>query len=271
MRVYALVIWYNPCAEYVQNLLTYARVLDGVIVVDNSGASNARLLSNVPGVQYLCDHQNKGMAGALNVGFRNAIGQGADWVLTMDQDSSFETGIIKNLLTRASQMATDQRIAIFAPRTQVGPFSSIVEDRDGAITSGSLVNTSAYREIGGYNEFLFIDGVDHEFGYRLKRAGYRVLLFNDLMMSHTVGEPFTRRVLWRDVTTTNHGYIRKYYMTRSRLYIWRNYPEFGGPYLKMIWIDFLKVLLVEKEKYLKVKYMLKGAIDYFRGVGGRLG
>jgi rhamnosyltransferase len=270
MKIFAIVIWFNPKSEFGKNIQSYYHFVDTIIVVDNSDSNNSRLLPNLPNIEYLCNMENKGIAEALNIGCRLSIEKGADWLLTMDQDSSFEPGEPEKLLAKISHVSSEQRIAIVAPRTQVIPFPIGLEECDSVITSGSLVNSVAYQAIGGYNEDLFIDDVDHEFGYRLRRAGYKILRFNDVVMKHTVGEPFTAKVLWRRVSTTNHSYIRKYYMTRSRLYMRRNFPDFDAPYLKMIFIDFLKVLLIEKEKHLKVKYMLKGAFDYLRNVKGRL-
>ena len=55
------------------------------------------------------------------------------------------------------------------------------------ITSGSLINTSIFSEIGGYNEKLFIDEVDHEYCYRIKMLGYSVLQLENILLNHTLG------------------------------------------------------------------------------------
>jgi rhamnosyltransferase len=212
---------------------------------------------------------NQGIGRALNRALAQAREEGADWVLTMDQDSSFAPEDCARLLETVRDLAADPTVAIVAP-TFLESRSDTREECDSAITSGSVIRLSAHSKVGGHNEDLFIDDVDHEFGYRLRRSGFRILRINSAWLAHRVGAPFARKVLWRTVHTTNHSAVRKYYMTRNRLYMRKNFPEFGAPYLRMVLLDALKVLLVEDEKLPKLRLMIKGAVDFHRGVLGEL-
>lgn len=267
--VFAVVVWFHPSAQDARNLCSYETFVDGIVVVDNSPSSNADLLPRDSKISYFQDGRNKGLGSALNIGCRHAVGQGARWILTMDQDSAFEPADLRRLLAVTREVGDD--VAILGPNwrgTGAGAPASV--DCDFLITSGSLVRASAFLAIGGYNEDLFIDEVDHEFGFRMRRAGYRLLQLQDVSMRHQLGEPLTRRVLGREVQSSNHQPLRKYYMTRSRLYMRKNYPEFRFPYLRRIVTDAVKVVLVEERKALKLFYMLRGAVDHFRGVKGPL-
>ena len=74
--------------------------------------------------------------------------------------------------------------AVYGPLTdEVAPFEGFSE-RESVITAGSLISIMAYKAIGGYNEALFIDEVDHEYCYRLRREGFQVLLCGFVKMQH---------------------------------------------------------------------------------------
>lgn len=270
MKVIAVIVWFQPTSECVNNILTYSRFVDDIIIIDNSASSNVKLIEKLPHAEYLCFMENKGIATALNTGHDQAITAGADWVLTMDQDSSFAPDQIKRLIKISTEQSLDDNIAIFSPCWQNNTSSSAIQECNSVITSGSLVRLSAYKIISGYNESLFIDEVDHEFCFRLKRAGYRILRINNVCIIHAIGELLTIKILFFQMSTLNHNHIRKYYMTRNRLYMRSYFPDFGLPYLKMIMVDLLRVVLIEENKCLKLKYMIKGAMDYFIGIDGKL-
>lgn len=269
-RVSAVVVWFGPTLDYVRNLSTYADSMHSVLIVDNSPVRSDHLVPVTANVHYHWNGENKGIAAALNFGFACAMEQGAQWVLTMDQDSAFERTSLMTLLAEAARANDD--VAILAPNWLDSASSADVAlvECDSVITSGSLVRTEAFSRVGGYNEALFLDEVDHEFGYRLRRAGYRILRAQTVRMHHVVGEPIRKKVLWKYVQSTNHSAVRKYYMTRSRLYMRKHFPEFGSPYLEMILTDAVKVLLVEEQKVQKLLFMLRGCVDHLRGVSGRL-
>lgn len=271
MKVYAVVVWFKP-REFNghKNILSFSKFVDGLIIVDNSDTNNSHFLNSLPQAEYLFFNENRGIATALNAGYEKAISEGADWVLTMDQDSSFESDHIQRLIKTAVELSSDKEVAVISPAWQNISSSDSVEECNSVITSGSLVNLSAFKRISGYNEKFFIDEVDHEFCFRLKRLGYRILRVNNVRILHSIGELITIKFMFFQLSTLNHDHIRKYYMTRNRLYMRANYSEFGLPYLKMIITDFLRVMLIEENKTLKIKYMVKGAVDYFKGKAGKL-
>ena len=48
-------------------------------------------------IKYIKLHENKGIAYALNKGAKEAIAQGFDWLLTLDQDSQITKEIIEHI------------------------------------------------------------------------------------------------------------------------------------------------------------------------------
>lgn len=53
---------------------------------------------------------------------------------------------------------------------------------DFCITSASCTNLAVWKEVGGFDERLFIDLVDNEFCKRLIVSGYKILRLNNLVL-----------------------------------------------------------------------------------------
>jgi GT2 family glycosyltransferase len=87
-------------------------------------------------------------------------------------------------------------------------------ERRGVITSGNLVRADLARQIR-FNEALFIDQVDFDFCYSLRRRGYIVLQQKAITMDHVLGERYL------DVERI-HPYEnaqRLYYIVRNSSYL----------------------------------------------------
>ena len=56
------------------------------------------------------------------------------------------------------------------------------------ITSGAFSKVSAWKEIGKYDESMFIDSVDFEYCYRMRKYGYGVIQVRDVQLLHELGK-----------------------------------------------------------------------------------
>ena len=90
MKIAACVILYHPKEKDLQNLSTYLSKVDKLYIYDNTeNVSTGTDLKNDPKIVYFSDYENKGIAARLNQACEQAILDGYDLLLTMDQDSSF--------------------------------------------------------------------------------------------------------------------------------------------------------------------------------------
>lgn len=272
MRLAGVVTLYHPDDEVFGNILSYADALDMLYVCDNSeepAQELGRRLEERKNVRYLAFGENKGIAYPLNQVLKEA--GDCDWLLTMDQDSRFREGVFCQYL-RAVQKILQQK-------TKCGAFAvRLSGDEPGgepfcqevpfAVTSGSLIHVRTALQVGGFDEALFIDEVDHEFCYRLRLHGYKILRVNSVVMEHSIGHSERRRFLWMAPVVYHHPPIRKYYITRNRIYVQKKYPEVRKRYLYLILKNFITVLLYETQKAKKIRYMLRGLYD---GLSGRMG
>ena len=113
MKVATVVILYHPDHSLIESIPVYLDHTLEVILVDNSIDKDQVLiesLTGISGVTYLNNKGNQGMAAALNAGMDYAIGKGYDWVITMDQDSKFQSEVLGRFISFISP--SDSRVAI---------------------------------------------------------------------------------------------------------------------------------------------------------------
>lgn len=263
MKISGVVVWYNPTINEVNNIKTYINDLDKLFIVDNSNHSNSFLLEklNEKKIEYICNYENFGIAKALNIGCELAMKNEYEWILTMDQDSEFDNNFelfIREFKEKIKISA--DKIAIFAPKTSsidLGGYKTKI------ITSGNILNLEAYKKVKGFDEEFFIDEVDFDMGFKLLKEGYLLYQTDNIVMKHKLGDTKYFKLFGKKIfSSMNHGYIRKYYIIRNRFEMIRRYPNLKKEYLKIIITDFIKMILLEKNKWIKIKYCLKGYLDY---------
>jgi rhamnosyltransferase len=189
-----------------------------VVLIDNTPGRNQ---SHTPvglgsNMAYLPLGDNLGIATALNRGIAHAESLGHEKIFTFDQDSHYDARLLDALLNRFDALRP-----LHAAGLALGPLPrhrdsgvSYLRRRDRLrlqvrnllglatdvlpvaelITSGLLSDRATYRHAGFYREDLFIDFVDHEWCWRLRRQGGVCLVDVQVSLPHMVGEgevPFT--------------------------------------------------------------------------------
>ena len=97
-KVAAGIVLYNPdnIIRLYENIDTLKKQVSKIYLFDNS---TVELKLEVPqDVIYLREHDNRGIAYALNVIMENAKQDGFDWVITMDQDYILPEGMVKSFM-----------------------------------------------------------------------------------------------------------------------------------------------------------------------------
>tara|TARA_R110001583_G_scaffold118774_1_gene270236 strand:+ start:3222 stop:4079 length:858 start_codon:yes stop_codon:yes gene_type:complete len=279
-----VVVLYNPDESVCSNIASYIDYIGLLYVVDNSEQKNLLLIDKInshPSVVYIDNKSNLGIASALNRGAKEAINHSASWLLTMDQDSRFDKTSLQTLVAFAYSLPEDHKVGVLSPvHKTVNADVPIIKDDiltvevNSVMTSGNLIYLKAFQSVGGFLEKYFIDCVDHEYCLRLKVNGFKVILHNESILEHNLGDIESRSFIGREIYYTNHSAIRRYYITRNRLDVIFRYgkvfPYFSSNEVKKIFSEWLKILFFEENKLTKTFFILKGCKDFFIRRFGKL-
>lgn len=265
------IVTFNP---YIPNLTRNIQLLKrqgitDIFIVDNGSDNINEIETTLSDECYIQkNNSNMGIAHALNQIGKKAEQDLYTYFFTFDQDSIVsETFIEKTKEVIASYSQSDigmicpyiNRHNDFIPKSEI-------EYINCAITSGSLVSTYAWKTINGFWEYLFIDEVDHEFCYRLRRKGFKIIFNQNCCIQHVIGNPDknSRIILGHKFHPTNHSPFRRYYMTRNSILMLYLYPEEKEPFphrIQMILRIFVSITVCEEEKLRKYKAIAKGIRD----------
>lgn len=273
-NICGVVILYHPGDYIIDNISSYLSGLERLYVFDNSERYNRKLIEEIKrmeGVDYISNDGNMGIAYTLNAAIKKAKSEGYNWILTMDQDSSFKEGDFSKFRSWLDEHDTSE-VGILSPLHSIEEFETKEYLHFTTMTSGNLLNISVYDRVGPFDEKLFIDEVDAEYCLRLNMNGYKIIRFYDIILVHALGElkivDFKIKKIW----ASNHNPVRRYYITRNRLYVWTKYfkfyPKLSIRILYHTCVEMLKIILVEDQKWSKFKYISRAIKDYlFRNYG----
>ena len=227
MKIAGLVIVYHPdIHKLCENITTYVKGLDLLYIYDNTESEitglNEALSKLDTRIQYRYFNSNEGIASRLNTAVKETIEKKYDYLLTMDQDSSFKPGDFDKYKSFI-QATTYKNVVQFGVNCQPNftPPNEQPEEVLTLITSGTILNLSIINNIGVFNEDLYIDFVDAEFSYRVVQKGYVNLMFTNLVLNHSLGTLIQGRslVTFKKSLRITHAPIRVYYIIRNGLYL----------------------------------------------------
>ena len=281
MKLAAVVVLYNPDSKVRENIKSYIDSVQVVYAVDNSNIDHSEEFSGEK-IKYIANGSNMGIAYALNVGAKKAIEDGYEWLLTMDQDSCFNVfGVeqMKEFLLDSKNGKNQydfEKIGLITPyhRTLFNENEKIPDIDSPAVvmTSGNIISLKAYNEIGGFKDWMFIDAVDFDYCLNLRDHGYDIWRLPQVELKHNLGNVVFKTLGKREFYSLNHSATRRYYIVRNRHYFYDMYherwPGFCNAEIGQTKFEAKRILLCEKQKIKKLMAMLKGYLDYKKGITG---
>lgn len=269
--------------------------VEKIFIVDNS--SQPVLLPDKVDVLIEAHPENVGVAGGLKLGLEWAAKHNYDFLWAFDQDSIPSSNCLEILLKVYAEVSQhNYQVGIVAPTAIDSRTNAVVEgavfkrDRfigckhssqvqyykcDAPITSGSLISISAAKAISPPRTDLFIDGVDLDYGLRLKQKGFQNLIVPQAILHHQFGNPIQVKFLYQERCIQTYSALRHYYICRNHTYLDTHYAQ--GWYRLTSCLRRVKYLLHTivlislydpKDKYKKVWACLVGM---FHGLSGKLG
>jgi len=243
------------------------------LIIDNNSNKNTKdILVKLENdkIKIIYNEKNYGIARALNEGVKFARKNNFKWILTMDQDSIAEGKMVDKLLECAKFYANYSRVVSFSPNILYAREiyqnrkikSKLYQKYLTVITSGNLLNVNIFNKFIKYEEKLFIDSVDFDFCLKLHISNYIIIRCNNAFLFHELGEIRFKKIFGFKIHYHIHSPIRKYYMIRNNIYIFKKYfwkfPFFCIKKQIFTILGCLKIFLIEKDKILNIKFMIKG-------------
>lgn len=262
--VVAGMVTFNPDLSDLEfSIPSILKQCDRMVIVDN-GSDRVEeieaLVSKHSDLTLIKNNKNLGVAAALNQIFSWALDRRYAWVLTLDDDSrppSTMMGEYRNLLE-----STKARVGIVCPLLENRQDGTVFHSRrslDECITSGSLTKVEAWKAVGGFDEWLFIDGVDFDFSRRIVAAGYSIEECRSVLMPHQIGHSRTIHLLGKNPIIWNHSAFRQYYIQRNAIYIDYKLGTYSlWSSLRRFLKDLVFVLIWENDKLAKIRAMIRG-------------
>ena len=244
------------------------------VIVDNGSTDGTRdfIPVHYPDVVWLPQDKNLGFGQGNNVGIKYALGQGADYILLLNQDACLYADAIERMLASSDEHSLLSPVHLNGDGTRLDRmFRYLVNKYDTQILDDILVRgelASSYvmrrisaacwflpvavvREIGGFNPLFFQYSEDENYLNRLSFHGIKVMLIPAAKMNHDRGEHgnvdvFNRKRLRRDILliacdinlswcARQMKYVRRLY----ECYAWdlprKAYRPFGW-LSEMIWV-----------------------------------
>ncbi|UBF29132.1 glycosyltransferase family 2 protein [Kovacikia minuta CCNUW1] len=240
--------------------------------------------------------ENIGIAGGLELALEWAHQQHYDFLWTFDQDSVPAPDCLELLLKAyAERTQAGHEIGIVAPRAidaRTGetvkpslflgdrfrgfqpPDPTLPYECDAPITSGSLVWLKAAEKIPPPNPDLFIDGIDLDYGLRLRKAGFHHWVIPAALMQHRFGTPLQVQLFGKKKALQLYSPLRYYYICRNQTYLELHHSE-GWQRLtcslrriKYLLLTLGTILIFDS---LKLKKMTACLIGTYHGFSGQLG
>ncbi len=213
-----------------------------VIVDDGSTDSSTEVISEqFPGVLLLEGDGNLWWAGGTNLGVREALKRGAEYILTINNDNEVSPDFLESLVATALQNegCIIKSVAYdYEDRNKVRSFGGDIRWWSGQIDeillninldqktvevplgngNSTLIPAKVFREIGFYDEINCPQyHADSEFLLRARKYGYRVLVDNGSIIFNKVDNCVGR------VSIEKMGFLRLLKDRRSAYYIKANY------------------------------------------------
>ncbi|WP_375514629.1 glycosyltransferase [uncultured Nostoc sp.] len=287
----------QAASKCVQAIKSQSIPIDIVFVVDNS---DKELLEPDKSLSILIHHypENIGIGQGLALALEWGIKEGYDFLWTFDQDSLPTKNCLEILLKIYNKFSLEygNKIGIIAPTAidhktaKVVQGAVFVKDQfigckhnkdvnfyecDSPITSGSLISIAAAKTVDSPRAEFFIDGIDLDYGLRLRQQGFHNLIVTTAIMHHNFGNPLKVKFFQREVIIHQYSALRNYYITRNHTYLETRYAQglyrltSCGRRIKYLLRRIVTIFIYDpEEKPLKIWACLLGT---FHGFQGKLG
>jgi rhamnosyltransferase len=216
---------------------------------------------------------NYGIAHAQNCGITWAREHAASEILLMDDDSIPSETLVKDLLdTRRDYKVQPVVVSARIISSEGKDMSNRAADNSVTLTpcsdltsSGTLIPLTVFDQVGLFDEQLFIDCVDFEWGWRVRARGLPLLLCNRVKLQHRLGEG--TRMGMRIPSPIRHYYQ---YRNVSKMIVCSKAPlRWRLSQLLRLPVKLFLIALLADHRSKRLRYAAWGLRDFLLGRTGR--
>ncbi len=270
MKLSVGIVLYNPNIDNLKNnIKEIEEIADYIFLIDNN-SKNFDLIKKIHkgNIIVKSNSSNLGIAKALNQILELSYEKNVDYLLTLDQDSILSKKTIEEML----KYVNNKDVAIVCPiindlnRNKQAIQKEETLEVNRCITSGSLMNLKVCKDIGFFDEKMFIDYVDFDYCKRITLSNKKILRIKNAVLDHEIGKRSTRKFLFWQVYPTNHNANRIYFFSRNIKYYLRKYSkrlsfkEYLHDYIHLAW-KLVCIILYENDKRNKIQKFFNGIKD----------
>lgn len=263
-------VLFNPNIKFVManlNNIFKSTYVKNIVLIDNSSSDYSSLFNFDEKVKYIGLKRNIGIAAAQNLGIKFILEKktASQGILFFDQDSTVTTEFV-NLLSLEFFENYNSFLGILSPtiveHSAPKPKNKIILNEVGeTISSGSIISSNCLSICGLMEEELFIDYVDFEFCWRIRKFGFKIYKSDGIYLKHKVGNKIIK-FFGKNIYVP--APFRHYYKYRNGTYLLKK--EYTPLYWKkreriIRLLTPIFVLLLFDNKLERFKYIWKGYQD----------
>lgn len=278
IKLTAAIILYHYDGKIINNAIELSKLFRYIIVFDNNeeAVTNNAIdeLKKINNVFYFSKNKNKGLAYGLNYCCNRALKMGNDWIVLLDQDSKMSKEDIEKMEHFILKEDMDGTLGIAASAVKDNwrvPKQQKVKRKDVVITSGMFLKLSAFKEVGLFNQKLFLYYVDFDYCLRMREKKYRILQNMGVIMEHNCFDDQDTKGGYK---VNKYTAIRHYYSIRNWLYMKRRFPKekaFLERERENCKERIEEMIYFDSGRCKKVLALLLGILDYYRKKFGECG
>lgn len=265
------IVLYNPDIFRLEKVIrSIYKQVSAIVLYDNGSKNieNIVMMANVfPNVTLIKGKNNNGIAFALNRIFDFAEINKFEWVITLDHDTVCPENMVNEYLSVVKQTnaemlcpnVIDYEIANNKYFDNSATEFSVVNR---CIQTGNMIAVKLWRQVGQFDEYLFIDFVDFDFCKRVNIIKKNIYRCNRVVVDHELGHrkktklhkvydylfKHTKLNIFKYLQYMNlYSYDRAFYCARNNCIYIKKY------------IDYIDIKKEKKEMFLRiVKRIIRG-------------
>lgn len=273
------VIYETELNKFIENIKRYIEYIDILLIWQNSKLTDLekeeviKKCYNNKKIYFVGDGTNKGLDYAYNYALQIAYENNFDWLLTMDQDSTWYN--FHEYIKCINNFSFYD--AIFGPKVinkfdvnqpdLVDENNEDIVETNFVISSGALYPVKKIYNIGGFSYNYFIDAIDEEICYRSRFNGIKTYIINRAHLEQEFGEYCIKHFFSKKIACSNYSPFRYYHIVRNHIWLLKSgFLEINEKKLiihNYLIAPFFKVLLGEGNKLKKISAILHGFKDGF--------